>query len=422
MSDDLRRLTADAVTSLRSALAAGHGVGDALREGFARNTVFFHSVFLGVLFHALGDDPNGSEIEAFAVRLGADWLSEPQAYEPHEVEAVLRVALGDISMMRSLRRHGLNSPEIPVAVMDNVFAAWRPTPAELDELFGFAATAEPGMRVIAPSDLWADPGDPARERERQLAGIKLDKEAAEPLIHRARMAASAGYREMAVADYDSAIILDPGNVMALMERGAQRNLLGQRAEALADFERAMILDPGNASAYAGRANVRDDEEQHELALADYDRALELAPGNPWTLSRRATALSCLGRYPEALADASRAIETDPSAHMYACRASIYHDMGRYADALADYDRALRADPPENGHLASRALTYQAMGRYEDALADFDRAIELNPGEAWLLAGRGELLEDMGRAADAKADFARAIELEPSFAEEFGDRS
>lgn len=421
MRDDLRRLTADAVTSLQSALAAGQGVGEALREGFARNTIFFHAVFVEVLIHALGDDPSSSEIEAFAVRLGADWPSG-QAFEPREVEAVLRIVLGDMSMMRLVPPHGMSSPEIPVAVMENVLAAWRPTPAELDELFRFAATAEPSLRVIALPGMWADPGDPAREHERHLAEVKLDKEAAGPLIHRARLAASAGYREMAVADYDSAIALDPGNVTALTERGMLRDLLGQRDEALADFERVISLDPGDASAYAGRANIRDDEEQYELALADYDRALELAPGNPWTLARRATTLRWLGRYPEALADACRAIEINPSVHVYASRARIYHDMGRYADALADYDRALQADPAENWYMASRALTYQAMRRYEDALADFDRAIELNPGEAWMFAGRGELLEDMGRAADAKADFARAIELEPSYAEEFGDRS
>jgi hypothetical protein len=174
MSDDLRRLTADAVASLRSALAAGHGVRDALREGFARNTVFFHAVFIGALFHALGDEPSSSEIAAFAARIEAGWLSEPHAFEPHEVEAVLRVGLGDMSMLRSVRQHGMSSPEIPVAVTDSVFAAWRPTPAELDELFRLAAKAEPGLRVISPPGLWADPGDPARERERQLAGIKLD--------------------------------------------------------------------------------------------------------------------------------------------------------------------------------------------------------------------------------------------------------
>ena len=198
MSDDLRRLTADAVASLRSALAAGHGVRDVLREGFARNTVFFHAVFVGALCHALGDDPSASEIGAFALRLEASWLSEPQAFEPHEVEAVLRASLGDISVLGSLPQHALSSPEIPVAVMDYIFAAWPPTPAELDELFRFAASSEHGMRAVTPPELWADPGDPARERERQLAGTHLDKESAEVLIHRARLAASAGYRETAV--------------------------------------------------------------------------------------------------------------------------------------------------------------------------------------------------------------------------------
>ncbi len=50
-----------------------------------------------------------------------------------------------------------------------------------------------------------------------------------------------------------------------------------RDAALADYESALKLDPGNPDAYWGRAAVRRDKGDLRGAQADYERALEVAP-------------------------------------------------------------------------------------------------------------------------------------------------
>lgn len=455
MSDDLQDVTARVIASLRSALASGSGVRDALRDGFARNAAFFTIACAGVLSHALGPAPDPAKITEFAAGLrgGPPWDESP-GFEQCEAEALIRGMYGDLSAGESISWQAVSNPALPVALMDAAFARWRPTPSELDELFAAAAEAEREMQIIVPPNLWAAPEDPARAREEALARSRPTAADAEPLILRGRMYGSHSLPVEALADYDSAIILDPGNVAALTERGLLRDKLGQHTEALADLDRAISLDPANvfalkqrghirfglsrrsealadfdrvisldpsyAGGYVGRGIVRTDEEHYELALADFDRAVELQPDNPGALGGRADALRLLGRYPEAMSDAGRCVEIDPTADAYMSRAHIYREMERYEDALADYCRAIEVDPAGSWRLVMRGAMYQALGRYADALADFDRAIELNPGEAWILVGRGMLFEDMGRETDAKADYARAIELEPSYADALTD--
>jgi tetratricopeptide (TPR) repeat protein len=60
-----------------------------------------------------------------------------------------------------------------------------------------------------------------------------------------------GDRDRAMADYNEAIRLDPGNANA-SNRGAIRNAKGDRDGAIADFNEGGRLDPNNATAFNNR--------------------------------------------------------------------------------------------------------------------------------------------------------------------------
>jgi tetratricopeptide (TPR) repeat protein len=353
--DDLDVPTAEAVASLRSAVAAGEGVAAALRAGFARNVVFFNVFFAGTLLHFFGDHPEPETITAFIERMCKGRSPEQLEFEPRVAEAIIRAAFGDYELARQIGQMTVTSTAIPVTVIENIFAASPPTPAELDEMLATSMKSEREARAISPANLYGQP------REREL----------------------------------------------------------ERPDEVPDeFDRAISLNPANARAWARRADARREKGDYERALGDYDIAIGLDPHNPFPLIWRADTLRCLERYDAALADASHAIDLDPgSADFLNMRSIVYHDMGRYQEAIADEDRAIALDPGSTWYLAGRALDHHEMGNYEKSLADYDRAIELNPGEAWMLVGRGELLQDMGRQDEARADFTKAIELEPSYAPE-----
>jgi Flp pilus assembly protein TadD len=352
--DDLDVRTAEAVASLRSAVAAGEGVGDALRAGFARNVVFFNVFFVAVLLHWFGDQPDEETIAAFIARMCEGRSREQLGFEPRAAEAIIRGVFGDFELARQIGQVAVTGTAIPVTVIENIFAASPPTPADLDELLATAMKSQREARAISPANLYGQPND----------------------VH------------------------------------------GSRDETPDEFDQAISLNPVNARAWSRRGDARRERGDYERALGDYDIAIGLDPDNPFPLIWRADTLRCLGRYDAALADASHAIDLDPgSAEFFNMRAIMYRDMERYQEAIADEDRAIRLDPASTWYLAGRALTHHEMGSHEKSLADYNRAIELNPTEAWMLVGRGELLQDMGRQAEARADFVRAIELEPSYAAE-----
>jgi tetratricopeptide (TPR) repeat protein len=356
--DELDVATAEVAASLRSAIAAGEGIGDALRAGFARNVVFFNVFFIAVLLDSFGDRPEAQTIAAFIERMCAGRSREQLGFEPRVAEAVIRGIFGDYELARQMDQVTITNTAIPVTVMENIFAASPPTPAELDELLATTMKSERQARAISPEGLYGQPRQPKLERP---------------------------------------------------------------DEARDEFDQAISLDPANARAWAARGDARRKKGDYERALEDYEIAIGLDPDNPYTLIWRSGTLRRVERYDEALADATHAIDLDPdNSELLSMRALVYRDMERYQEALADYDRVISLDSASTWFLASRALTYHDLGNYEKSLADYNRAIELNPAEAWMLVGRGELFLDMGRQAEARADFAKAIELEPSYAPELAE--
>lgn len=355
MRDELDVPTAEVVASLRLAVAAGAGIGDALRAGFARNVAFFNVFFAGALLHWFGDEPDEDAITAFVARMCVGRSREQLGFEPRVAEAIIRSAFGDYELVREIGQVPVTSTAIPVTIIENIFAASPPTPAELDEMLATTVKSEREARAITPASLYGQPPGPGLERP---------------------------------------------------------------DEAPDEFDQAIRLNPGDARAWAKRGDARREKGDYERALEDYDIATGLDPENPFTLIWRSDALRCLKRFDEALADATHAVDLEPgNSESLKMRVLVYRDMGRYEEALADEDRVIRLDPAATWYLAGRALTHHDLGNYQKSLADYNRAIELNPAEAWMLVGRGELLLDMGRQAEARADFVRAVELEPSYAPE-----
>jgi tetratricopeptide (TPR) repeat protein len=226
----------------------------------------------------------------------------------------------------------------------------------------------------------------------------------------------------ALADYNRAIELDPGNAWAIIGRGVTYQLTERYGEALADYNRGIELDPGSAWAIVGRGEAYRLMRRYDEALADYNRGIELDPGNAWAIVGRGEAYRLMGRYGEALADYNRGIELDPgSAWAIVGRGAAYRLMGRYGEALADYNRGIELDPGSAWAIGHRGETYRLMGRYDEALADYNRAIELDPVSAWAIADRGMTYGLMGRYDEALADYNRAIELDPIHARNIGNR-
>jgi Flp pilus assembly protein TadD len=83
--------------------------------------------------------------------------------------------------------------------------------------------------------------------------------------------------EEALADYEKAIELNPGNASAISERAVVKFKLGKKTAALLDLDLAQQIEPNNPYRYSSRAYIKDSLGDVEGAIADYQKAIELDP-------------------------------------------------------------------------------------------------------------------------------------------------
>jgi tetratricopeptide (TPR) repeat protein len=164
------------------------------------------------------------------------------------------------------------------------------------------------------------------------------------LNRRGQIKASAGRGEDALADFNSAIELDPHLWRAIHNRGVLMAQAGQFDKAFDDFNRTTELNPQFAKAFSNRASLYVVAGQPEPALHDYQRACDLDP--TLEVAQRGCGRTChmLGRLDEANQHLSKALELAPNdAAALTSRADLFTDVGNYVDAAADYERAIQLD-------------------------------------------------------------------------------
>ena len=265
------------------------------------------------------------------------------------------------------------------------------------------------------------------------AALSAPSGTADGLIRSAMAARARGEYPQALADFNRACALAPTRARCFVYRGQTELDAQQPAPALADFNTALRLQPGHYPALLGRATAR-------LALRSS------AAVSAWTALTAAASTD--------LAAASAVMPADSVAQMtlglladqagafalaeHAFDAWIRHhreDAGlpyawngrcwalAAADrhlhrALRDCDRALARLPGSTPVLDSRALVYLRLGRWHRALRDYDNALRAHPHRPLPLYGRGLAERHLGQSSAAAADFAAAEKLHAEVARRY----
>lgn len=212
----------------------------------------------------------------------------------------------------------------------------------------------------------------------------------------------------AMEAFERAQAVDPSYAAAFRNRGAV--LLyscGRPEEALADFDSALTLDPSWDVAHASRAEALFNLGLNSEAVSEYDTATTLGADHYSFYLNKGRALYALDRDYEAVASFSIALELAPNsaseAEVYAARAFLGLDeLLLHDEALTDLERASQLSP-------EWAYPYEAkgwilafrLGKTEQAVEAFDQALELDPG--WSLPAI-----EQGSAREGEKDFARAL--------------
>ena len=96
-------------------------------------------------------------------------------------------------------------------------------------------------------------------------------------LNRANIYARRGKHRLAIADYSSALALDPLNPLIPYNRGNTFLDTRQYELAIADYTRAIELDAGFALAYLNRGIAQEQKADTRAAADDYRQALAINP-------------------------------------------------------------------------------------------------------------------------------------------------
>jgi tetratricopeptide (TPR) repeat protein len=169
----------------------------------------------------------------------------------------------------------------------------------------------------------------------------------------------------------------PGNKMAHNNLGTIYRDSGKVDKAMAEFNTAIAIDPHFAGAYVNRGVIYQMKGQVQKALVDYDMAIRLAPDIPSAYNDRGLLYLDQGELDKALADFNKSLEFTPSLAYYN-RGLIYLKQGRSDLALEDFTKTIAVVSSYAPAYDKRGQIYLDRKQWDLARADFEKAIAFDP--------------------------------------------
>lgn len=197
----------------------------------------------------------------------------------------------------------------------------------------------------------------------------------------------------ALAAYDQALAANPGDLMALVNRGVTFHMLGRAAEAAADYTKAAAIAPRIALIHANLAAALLDAHKPGSARDAAAKAVELDPGNATAWNNLGVACGQLGLARDAQAAWRKALAIDPD----------------HASTLVNLAQALRIDDPDKAadlFLRVLAKTPARDDAYAEAISTLWHACRWDPALELL----GELDTRLARGMATNALYSLAYTL------------
>ena len=173
-------------------------------------------------------------------------------------------------------------------------------------------------------------------------GIALSKNNASAYVMRAEIASRTLHDyESAVADMDSAIVLEPRYAGYFINRAFMKYNLDDYFGAMSDYDYAISLDPASQEAHFNRGLLRAEVGDNNKAIKDFDFVLKSNPSNFMALYNRALLHMRTRQYREAVNDFTAILKKYPDFEAgYMARGEAKRRMGDLRGGDADYEKAM----------------------------------------------------------------------------------
>lgn len=248
----------------------------------------------------------------------------------------------------------------------------------------------------------------------------------EALVEEGSRLFSAGQHDAALAKFDEALEVDPGNVLALLAGGAALLRLGRRDEAMGQYDQVLRTDPRNPKALQARAQITEGEGQWAQAAAAWAAYLQAVPGDVDARLRRAECILSAGDRGAAVKALEEALFLAPSdprirariesltvnVPALLSRALVASASGQTQAALGDFDMILSVDPDNVNALVGKGVALRRAGRHDEAINALDWALAKQPGNSAALRTKGSILEEKNEYEKALDVYEDLLEWNP----------
>jgi tetratricopeptide (TPR) repeat protein/S1-C subfamily serine protease len=252
--------------------------------------------------------------------------------------------------------------------------------------------------------------------------IRINPQYAKSYSNRGGLKAELGDNKGAITDFDTAIRLDPQFAEPYSNRGLAKSELGDKKGAIADYDNAIRINPRYAQPYSNRGIIKSELGDNKGAMSDFDTAIRFNPQSDQAYYNRGRVKYIVEDYKGAIIDYDRAIQLNPKlALAYLNRGAVKQKLKDYKGALTDYDTASLITPKDAKIYYNRGVVRDQLGDKKGALADYDTAIVLTPQDPKIYYRRSGFKSGIGDTKGAVDDINSAIRLNPEYAEAYFSR-
>lgn len=190
--------------------------------------------------------------------------------------------------------------------------------------------------------------------------------------------ADLGRPRPAIADYATAIRLQPTYPEAYYDRALAYEQIGDVSRALNDYGYAMKQNPKDAEPYLNRGLIYLNMRKFDEAISDFTRSHDRAPKDAWPLANRGLAYAWKNDPAHAKLDFAAVRAIDPENRVLLHGEGLMYMFGGDMKAAIDrFTTALAHDPSDVWSLQMRADSYQQMGNFEGARRDRKELVRRN---------------------------------------------
>jgi serine/threonine protein kinase len=227
---------------------------------------------------------------------------------------------------------------------------------------------------------------------------------------------SGGY-ELAEAEFQRAIELQPNSGDAWRRLAMTYDSGGLSSEALVAFQKAILVRPDDFNNRWALGAYYLERSQYEEAVREFQKMVSLKPNLEDSHRLLGNAFSDLRRFSEAEAELRKAISMRDSSQAEQLLANVLLDTHRPQEATAHYLSAIAIGPETALLWMDLGLCYSQEGREREALDAFRHGLPLakkeliqDPRDWRERANQAYLESRLGDDAGAESDIAQALQV------------